>query len=622
MFRVDGIEDKGTMHGVQVQLVMGELKTELGMLIQENEVTLDEEQLLFIAADDCDAFDSDVDEAPTAQTMFMVNLSSADLVYDEAGPSYDSDILFEKKDVFQYRRFTKLIIADLVKKFPSIPPRLKEDYHSVKDDILFEFLYYKECDNTRDANFRCILEDMERKFVTTDEFWKVHGKFDQVLYEIVPQLAERATNDLIEGNLKELWSTPSFKRMMNFTQEDDAPPEEEKRVERYKTSKFSKSARGSSSKRSAKESISYVMVISVILVSSDSSKDSVGTPDGRVILFETPIIAPTIPPSPDYTPASPDYSPASKTESDPSEDPSSGHIPPLPAVLSFLSLDDDTTDSDTPDTPPSPTHGTPFTEITASTQRSPVIPHHSSLDLPSTSAGPSRKRRRSPMTSVPILPPVSRALSLVRADLIPSPKRVRDSGYLTDVEVGPRETRLRDDVIARGSDEPHLEQDIDPEIQAETDECFAYADALRDRRIDARVVVEAVDRDEIETGMRGLIEVRVERITHHAMPEDIPEPTQEGAVHVMYETLGDLGHRIIRVESAVTALTERVTELERDNMRLRGTASVESQRVDRLQRGMSCMQRKMRQMRRLRFYDRVRVGRLEACARKQMGYRP
>ncbi|GJW66546.1 putative reverse transcriptase domain-containing protein [Tanacetum coccineum] len=72
------------------------------------------------------------------------------------------------------------------------------------------------------------------------------------------------------------------------------------------------------------------------------------------------------------------------------------------------------------------------------------------------------------------------------------------------------------------------------------------------------------------------------------------------------------GHRIVGVESAVIALTERIAELERDNMRLRGTASVESQRVDRLQRGMSRMQRELRQMRRLRFYDRVRVGRLEA----------
>ncbi|GJX88909.1 hypothetical protein Tco_0340923 [Tanacetum coccineum] len=140
-----------------------------------------------------------------------------------------------------------------------------------------------------------------------------------------------------------------------------------------------------------------VMAISVISVSLDSSEDSVGTPAGRVILFgtipttipdttpvitppttqtdtiviptEIPIIAPTIPPSPDYTPASPDYSPASDTEFDPSEDPSSDHIPPLLAMLPFLSSPDDTTHSDTLDTPPSPTHGIPFTKTTLSTQR-------------------------------------------------------------------------------------------------------------------------------------------------------------------------------------------------------------------------------------------------------------
>nr|GEW86300.1 putative ribonuclease H-like domain-containing protein [Tanacetum cinerariifolium] len=46
-------------------------------------------------ADDCDAFESDVDKAPTAQTVLMDNLSSTDPVNDEAGPSYDSDILSE-----------------------------------------------------------------------------------------------------------------------------------------------------------------------------------------------------------------------------------------------------------------------------------------------------------------------------------------------------------------------------------------------------------------------------------------------------------------------------------------------------------------------------------------------
>nr|GEW96132.1 retrovirus-related Pol polyprotein from transposon TNT 1-94 [Tanacetum cinerariifolium] len=54
-------------------------------------------------ADECDAFDSDVDEAPIAHTMFMANLSSADPVYDEAGPSYDSDILFKVHDHDHYQ---------------------------------------------------------------------------------------------------------------------------------------------------------------------------------------------------------------------------------------------------------------------------------------------------------------------------------------------------------------------------------------------------------------------------------------------------------------------------------------------------------------------------------------
>nr|GEX04978.1 hypothetical protein [Tanacetum cinerariifolium] len=96
------------------------------MQAQENRVALDEEQLLFLIggqdnaidedvdeqpvqdlalnvdnvfeADDCDAFNFDVDEAPMAQTMLMANLSSADPVYDEVGSSYNSDILSEVHD--------------------------------------------------------------------------------------------------------------------------------------------------------------------------------------------------------------------------------------------------------------------------------------------------------------------------------------------------------------------------------------------------------------------------------------------------------------------------------------------------------------------------------------------
>ncbi|GKC17873.1 hypothetical protein Tco_1014655 [Tanacetum coccineum] len=410
--------------------------------------------------------------------------------------------VFQKKEAIQYPRFIKLIIADLMKKFPNIPQRIDEDYHSIKDDIPLVSVYttgnvlvqgmliIDECltkeiratddfkeyemvfmnvvegekddddskdrlepgshkknlkhvddyddeekvDEKKDAEMgsletrtvemqtpipttprspRTILysdknitqelmdtvslptattsknphskqrissrynhlpgvlrlmcrrqgymiQNMEQKCVTTKYFWKTHKKVDQVLHTIVPQLAERATDDLIENNLKPsiaatiiedhdafrsevldlvsqefnaqapkiieelfknyvqsnviqvhpttttstettssadlqqqlylkmkrslqdqandpvLWEVLKRKFEKSSTsntscrdddihsqrhddhQEDDAPPEGEKRVKRHKASKSSKSARGSSSKHSAKDSTTYV----------------------------------------------------------------------------------------------------------------------------------------------------------------------------------------------------------------------------------------------------------------------------------------------------------------------------------------------------------------------------
>ncbi|GKD31451.1 putative reverse transcriptase domain-containing protein [Tanacetum coccineum] len=171
---------------------------------------------------------------------------------------------------------------------------------------------------------------------------------------------------------------------------------------------------------------------------------------------------------------------------------------------------------------------------------------------------------------------------------LPSPKRIRSPETATDLEdcskdrFEPYEVGLGVDFEdesfepsrSRGAD---LEMDvdvvrsdgieIDPEIQAKINECFAYVNALRDRGIDARVVVKAVDREDSKTGMRGPVQVRVERVTHHVMPDDTPEPAQEGAVE------REQGCRIVWAELAVTVLTERVAELERDNRRLRGTTA-------------------------------------------------
>ncbi|GKC68742.1 hypothetical protein Tco_1101340, partial [Tanacetum coccineum] len=408
-------------------------------------------------------------------------------------------------------------------------------------------------------------------------------------------------------------------------------------------------------------------------------------------------------PSSDYTLESPDYSPASDSKFDPSEDPSSDHIPPLPAISPFLSSVDDTTYNDPPDTPPSPTYGTPFTKITYSTQRSPVLPRHrvmilasgqpiphgrpyhyhlngpihmmtarkrvgplpiqqlamrhsvdhsssdyfslddsaqdsssdssseassdfhsdassdsssrhslsdhSSPDLPSTFVRPSRKRRRSAMTSVPTLPPIAGALSPVRADLIPSPKRIRSPESATDLEDSfepyvPREVGLGVDVEdessgksrSRGIDievDDDVERsdgmDIDP-VEAVIEACFDFADIIKASGVNVRVGTVTVARDDVETGTRDPIVVSDDGDTPPMVPEVIYEPAQDEAAGSMYETLGDLvkrfhdhteaipvhrilviervrreqGYRIVGVESAVTALILRMLSWSRD----------------------------------------------------------
>ncbi|GJU16396.1 putative reverse transcriptase domain-containing protein [Tanacetum coccineum] len=329
------------------------------------------------------------------------------------------------------------------------------------------------------------------------------------------------------------------------------------------------------------------MAISVILVSSDSFEDSVGTPnDTTVIPTEIPIIAPTIPPSQDYASASPNYSPASDTEFDPSEDLSSDQIPSLTATSPFLSSTNDTIESDTPDTPPSPTHaprqpiphGRPYRYylngqhmMTARKRVRPLLVQqlavrhyvdhsssdyfspddsardsssdssseassdlhsdasfdsssrhslsdHSSPDLLNTSLRPSHKRRMSPMTYVPALPPVSRALSLVYADLIPSPKRIRR----VDVEDDSSEQSR-----SRGTD---IEVDDDAERSDGIDiDPFDFADIIRASGVDVRVEDVTIALDDVETSMRDPIVVSDDGDTPPVVTGVIPEPAQEGA---------------------------------------------------------------------------------------------
>nr|GFB77568.1 retrovirus-related Pol polyprotein from transposon TNT 1-94 [Tanacetum cinerariifolium] len=102
MFKVDRIEDRGTMHGVQVQLVMGELRTKLEyfkdkmllMQAQENRVALEEEKLLFIAGGKDNAINKNVDEQPIQDLALndaVCEHHEVHEIHDDVQPNYVVD---------------------------------------------------------------------------------------------------------------------------------------------------------------------------------------------------------------------------------------------------------------------------------------------------------------------------------------------------------------------------------------------------------------------------------------------------------------------------------------------------------------------------------------------------
>ncbi|GJW44340.1 copia protein [Tanacetum coccineum] len=235
-----------------------------------------------------------------------------------------------------------------------------------------------------------------------------------------------------------------------------------------------------------------VMAISVISISSDSSEDSVGTPAGRVIVFELSLLLfltthTVMTPLPTQT----------DKPSAPSEDPFIDQYTyyQLPTILSS----DDDPQIVTPDTPPSTL---------------PMI--HLSLRLP-------------------LFPEITYNTSFIIRRHHQIFIRNASSDYLRDNSLRSFFTRFTGTSAGR-----HL---------AET---------------------EAIDRDWTEAGVRGG-EVRVERVMHPVMPEDILSCSGPGSEWLHMETWEIW---IVGVESAIIALTERLAELERDNRRL-GHMSVE-----------------------------------------------
>nr|GEV41028.1 retrovirus-related Pol polyprotein from transposon TNT 1-94 [Tanacetum cinerariifolium] len=129
-------------------------------------------------ADDCDAFDSDVDEAPMAQTMFMENLSSADPVYDEASPSYDSDILSEVHDHDHYQ--------------DAICEHHEE--HEMHDNVQLNHVVDSHADYTNDSNM--ISYDQYVYYVPNDAYMMIYND----MYEPHSQSVYKTSRNTVVDN--------------------------------------------------------------------------------------------------------------------------------------------------------------------------------------------------------------------------------------------------------------------------------------------------------------------------------------------------------------------------------------------------------------------------------------
>ncbi|GKB04146.1 hypothetical protein Tco_0832289 [Tanacetum coccineum] len=292
------------------------------------------------------------------------------------------------------------------------------------------------------------------------------------------------------------------------------------------------------------------MAISIISISSDLSKESVGTSTARVILFGmipttiqsiVPTIdSPTIPPiAPTIQYTSP-FVYTNSSDSDTSERPPSQDSyevsvarwrsqvaarssPPSPPTLrrelDHYLLIDSSSDHFTSDDSSREISSDSLSDTSSDSSLRHSSSSHSISNSPydsptAISTRPSRKRRRSHTTSVPVASPVPKALSPVRADLLPPHKRIRDSDSVTDFEVSseegfvpyvPREIGLGVDV--EDSYEPYTEPDIDPDVLADIDACVAFVYDISARGTDAMVEVGTAAEEEVESSARGMIKI-------------------------------------------------------------------------------------------------------------------
>ncbi|GKE75863.1 hypothetical protein Tco_1537904 [Tanacetum coccineum] len=237
------------------------------------------------------------------------------------------------------------------------------------------------------------------------------------------------------------------------------------------------------------------------------------------------------------------------------------------------------------------------------------------------SAGPSHKRCRSPIDSVPSSTTVMGSLAPTSADLLPPRKRFRDSysfetSIEDDAEVGPTETGVDMELdIGDGDDvRDHVEIEFrDARDDTEEYEADASAGDTVEVGIDPRSapiveeeMVEPAGEDSSDSS--GTRDGSVRSVKD--MPIDLDDVVRD-FYHHMSEVRID---RIVRIETAQRRLeadqliasgdrarmAERIYSLRLKNLKVRAMLDIERDHVSSLRLHMSLLQEEFRQIRRNR----------------------
>ncbi|GKA29021.1 hypothetical protein Tco_0715266, partial [Tanacetum coccineum] len=266
-------------------------------------------------------------------------------------------------------------------------------------------------------------------------------------------------------------------------------------------------------------------------------------------------------------------------------------------------------------------------------------PLHSS----SHSAGPSRKRCRSPVDYVPSSTPVMGSLAPTRANLLPPCKRFKysyssEASIEEDTEIDPIETEIDmelgigdgDDVRGHIEINPRNVRDDTEEYEADTsagDTVKVGINPMSAPIVEVEIVEPAGEDSSDLSGTRDGI-VR----SFEDMPIDLNDVVRD-FYHHMSEVRID---RIVGIETVQrrleadqlmargqrVSMIERIDSLRLENLKVRAMLDIERDRVNSLRLHMSLSQEEFRQVRRDRDDTRERLRRLESYVERRLGFRP